>query len=332
MQKRNYYNLERSETYLIIKNRSIPIRIRQNEALIRRIPAAHPQRSMIEGDLAKRKAGYRGEQSLDYYLSHLPAKEFTILHDLRLYNGSTYFQIDTLILSPYFALIIEVKNILGTLLFDETFNQLIRTKNEKEEGFPNPLTQAKRQRTQLKAWLIQHLATDIPIEFLIGISSPSTILKTSAKYSRVPFRVIHLESLIERVNGLKQNYRKEAITSRQVKKISNALVKNHVPGFVNVLEHYNISSQEIITGVQCPNCMCFSMRRIHGDWLCPQCGCKDKKAHLPAIQDYLLLIRPTISNKQARTFLHLASMDTASRLLSAMPSSGTKKGRIYFLQ
>ncbi|MBU8771105.1 nuclease-related domain-containing protein [Cytobacillus oceanisediminis] len=143
---------------MIIKNRLIPIRIRQNEALIRRIPAAHPQRSTIEGDLAKRRVGYRGEQSLDYYLSHLPDKEFTILHDLRLFNGSTYFQIDTLILSPYFALIIEVKNILGTLLFDETFNQFIRTRNEKEEGFPNPLIQAKRQKTQLKTWLIQNLA------------------------------------------------------------------------------------------------------------------------------------------------------------------------------
>ncbi|MDA6162049.1 nuclease-related domain-containing protein, partial [Escherichia coli] len=79
-------------------------------------------------------------------LSHLPDKEFTILHDLRLFNGSTY----SLILSPYFALIIEVKNILGTLLFDETFNQFIRTRNEKEEGFPNPLIQAKRPENTIK--------------------------------------------------------------------------------------------------------------------------------------------------------------------------------------
>ncbi|OHX51113.1 hypothetical protein BBV17_00100 [Cytobacillus oceanisediminis] len=64
----------------------------------------------------------------------------------------------------------------------------------------------------------------------------------------------------------------------------------------------------------------------------PPVRCKNKKAHLPAIQDYLLLIRPAISNKQARAFLHLASEDTAFRLLSVMPSSGTKKGRIYFLQ
>ncbi|KON86533.1 hypothetical protein AF332_06625 [Sporosarcina globispora] len=316
---------------MIIKNRLIPIRIRQNEALIRRISEAHPKRPIIESDLAKRKAGYRGEQSLDYYLNQLPDKEYTILHDLRLYNGSTYFQIDTLILSPYFALIIEVKNILGTLLFDEAFNQLIRTKNEKEEGFPNPLIQAKRQKAQLKAWLIENLATDLPIEYLIGISSPSTILKTSANRSHVPFRVIHIESLIERIKILKQYYPKEVITSRQVKKISKALIKNNVPSVINVLDYYNIFSQEIITGVQCTSCLVFPMRRIHGDWLCPQCGCKDKKAHLPAIQDYFLLISTTISNKQARAFLHLASADTASRLLSAMPSSGTKKGRIYFL-
>ncbi|USK47211.1 NERD domain-containing protein [Cytobacillus oceanisediminis] len=205
------------------------------------------------------------------------------MHDLRLFNGSTYFQIDTLILSPYFALIIEMKNILGTLLFDETFNQFIRTRNEKEEGFPNPLIQAKRQKTQLKTWLIQNLAADIPIEYLIGISSPSTILKTSADSSHVPFRVIHIEHLIEKIKFFKQSYPIEVITSRQIKKIPRALVINHVPGFLNVLDHYNISSQEIISGVQCPSCLIFPMRRIHGDWLCPQCGCKNKKAHLPAL-------------------------------------------------
>jgi hypothetical protein len=98
------------------------------------------------------------------------------------------------------------------------------------------------------------------------------------------------------------------------------------------LDHYNISYKEVITGVQCPGCFIFPMQRTHGNWLCPHCGCKDKKAHLPAIQDYLLLISPTITNKQARVFLHLASEDATFRLLSAMPSSGTKKGRKYFLQ
>ncbi|MCM3402131.1 hypothetical protein M3655_08115 [Cytobacillus oceanisediminis] len=155
------------------------------------------------------------------------------------------------------------------------------------------------QKTQLKTWLIQNLAADIPIEYLIGISSPSTILKTSADSTHVPFRVIHIEHLIEKIKFFKQSYPIEVITSRQIKKIPRALVINHVPGFLNVLDRYNISSQEIISGVQCPSCLIFPMRRIHGDWLCPQCGCKNKKAHLPAIQDYLLLISPAIQASQS---------------------------------
>jgi hypothetical protein len=54
----------------------------------------------------------------------------------------------------------------------------------------------------------------------------------------------------------------------------------------------------------------------------PSAGVRIRKLICPL---YFLLISPAISNKQARAFLHLASEDTASRLLSVMPSSGTKK-------
>lgn len=82
-------------------------------------------------------AGYRGEQSLDYYLGFLT--NYFILHDLRLPDRDHHFQLDTLLISPYFILILEVKNISGTLIFDDHFKQLIRVTPEKEEGFgPDP--------------------------------------------------------------------------------------------------------------------------------------------------------------------------------------------------
>ncbi|WP_439649950.1 hypothetical protein [Cytobacillus pseudoceanisediminis] len=40
-----------------------------------------------------------------------------------------------LLLCPNFLLILEIKNISGTLYFDPAFNQLNMSKQEKERGF-----------------------------------------------------------------------------------------------------------------------------------------------------------------------------------------------------
>lgn len=101
---------------MIIKERSTPIKITYLEALLRRLPYDHLKRSRIEEDLVKRRAGYRGEKALDQFLINHPlTDDLLILNDLRLSNGKQYFQIDSLLINNQFALILETKNIYGTL-------------------------------------------------------------------------------------------------------------------------------------------------------------------------------------------------------------------------
>jgi hypothetical protein len=97
-------------------------------------------------------------------LSFLPKENYLIFHDLRLKNTEYYFQIDSLILSPYFALIIEVKNIAGTLHFDPVFDQLIRKLYDTEQGLPDPLSQVRKQTNQLYKWIEAHNIPILPIE------------------------------------------------------------------------------------------------------------------------------------------------------------------------
>ncbi|MED1204551.1 nuclease-related domain-containing protein [Heyndrickxia acidicola] len=126
---------------MVVKERKIPIKIQKIEALLRRIPITHPKRPLMEEELAKSYAGYRGEQSLDYHFKFLPEKNYLILHDLRLNNNEhSYFQVDSLLMSSKFLVIIEAKNISGSIIFDDHFNQLIRTINGKEEAFSDPIS------------------------------------------------------------------------------------------------------------------------------------------------------------------------------------------------
>ena len=317
---------------LIAKERTIPIRIQKNDALLRRLPKNHSKRAAIEQDQAKRMAGYRGEQSLDYYVSKLPEKDFIIFHGIRLTDGKYFFQMDTLILSPYFLLILEVKNFFGTLFFDPILNQLIQTtQNGEEKGYANPIEQANQQSRSLKKWL-DKINIIAPIDFLVVISKPSTIIKTPPNNTHILQKVTHVQFLLSRIEKHKDMYKKEIFPPKELKKLTRLILKSHVPEMFDCLKHYEITSDELITGVICPNCFSYPVKRHYGTWFCLSCQYKNKNAHLQAVTDFFLLNNDTpISNQQFRDFLHLTSADVARKMLISMnlSSTGTNKGKVY---
>lgn len=317
---------------LIVKSRKIPLKIRKLEALLRRLPQAHPKRKVIEEDLAKSAAGYKGEQSLDYYLSFLPESEYFIFQDLRLFEKNHYFQLDTLILSPSFFLILEVKNISGTLTFDQTFHQLIRTVNGVEEVFPDPIQQVRHQQFQFQNWLKSNHCPLVPVDSLVVISNPHTQIKTSGN-SKPQLPVIHSTSLLDKVNRLKEIYKEEILLKKDIRKLCKLLKKHDSPSNPEILERYQISKSDLLTGVLCTRCRAIPMDRKSGKWICPNCSFFSKDAHISALADYSLLVHSAITNEEAREFLHLSSRSIAHHLLMQMniPYSGTTKGRAYSL-
>jgi hypothetical protein len=179
--------------HLIRKERVLPPRIEKEEALLRRLPKNHKKWKEILRNLKKVSTGFKGEHELDYHLEFLPDEDFDILCDLRIPLDHRTFQMDTLVLSPHFALIIESKNIFGTLLFDDTSKQLFRTFEGKREGFANPIQQAKRQQILFERWLKRHLLKTIPVYHLVSIGLPSTIIETTAKNAELFNKVLHAE-------------------------------------------------------------------------------------------------------------------------------------------
>jgi Nuclease-related domain len=178
---------------MISKERPFPIEIQKLQVLLLRISENHPKTNLIKENLSKSLAGYNGEKSIDYYLSLLPTKSFYILHDLRLLINGRYFQIDTLLLTNSFALILEVKNIAGSIEFDSIFNQIIQKKNGLEIALPDPIIQTGRQESQFRLWLQEHHFPPIPIRTLIVISNPQTIIRSNDK--NVSQQVIHVALL-----------------------------------------------------------------------------------------------------------------------------------------
>ncbi|TLS36082.1 nuclease-related domain-containing protein [Pseudalkalibacillus caeni] len=317
---------------LILKKRKMPVRILMNEVLERRLPENHNKYQEIQEDSAKRKAGFRGEQNLDYFLSLLPQKDYWIINDVRLRISNRFFQIDSLVVTSKVIVILEVKNINGTLLFDNDFNQFIRTQHDREERYQNPLFQTQRQKIQLYQWLEKHQFQPLPIEDLIVISNPTAVLKADKENPVVYRKVTHLENVIDKIKEIESKHQQKHLDKNGIQHLCNLLISNHQPAEIDILSSYGLTSKDLMNGVQCPECSRFSMVRKHRTWFCPNCKIHSRTSHKQAIMDYLL-VHHSITNRECREFLGLHSnkKDLVTTFLKKMelPQTGNKKDRIY---
>ena len=318
---------------MIVKPCTMPLYLRKLEALLRRLPPVHPQRGKLTEDFARRLAGFNGEKELQYHLRLLPEKDFYILHDLRLYDGMNYFQIDILILSRHCAIILEVKNISGILHFDPKFNQLVRMIDGKEEAFPDPLVQIERQAFQLEKFLKQHHFPEIPIDSYAVIANPRSIIKAASHNHRVVERVFHSAKIPFTILSLTKKYPEPQLDNQQLKQIAKKLYKKHIQKDINIFEQKTILPSDIQIGVQCSMCQHIPMIRNWGRWLCPACQHTSKDEHYAALEDYALLFNPKITNQEARAFLNVPSSSISKKILASMDlnKTGRNKGMIYHL-
>ena len=313
-----------------------PQRIFLTEILKKRVTFGHPKYLEIEKDLAKRWAGYWGEIALANYVKELPQEKYLIFHDLQLQINGTHFQIDTLLLSQNYILIIEAKNISGTLVFDNVFNQLIRIHEDgNEEAFEDPRVQCQRLQSLLRNWIAKNGCNLLPVDYLIFFKSTNTILKTNPG-ERVDFnKVSKGRDVFNKIENLEQRYNHERVDGQIITKIGDLLLSQHSPKPINILKEYNLTEKDIRSGVCCPNDKChhIPMDYKRGKWTCPICQTTSKVAHLKALSDYFHLIKPTITNFEVRSFLHLPNNDITQKILLRLklPSSGKTKNRIYHL-
>ncbi|UOQ45563.1 NERD domain-containing protein [Halobacillus salinarum] len=313
---------------MIIKDRQFPLEIQQLQVLKRRLRPDHPKMQEVEAKLVRQLAGYKGELSLGYPLSFLPADYF-IFHDLRLKIDGHFFQMDTLILSPKWLMIIEVKNIAGEIHFDQRFNQLVRKVNDDQEAFSNPIVQVERHRSHLNCWMKNFSLPELPIHCLVASSHPHSIISSNDPHLN---KVVRTDNLPEKLKEF--DSAPNTLNKKDMNKISTLILKNHTAKPLSTIDQLKLSPKDIKAGVYCEKCSYLPLIRKHARWVCPSCSKNSKHAHLASLKDYALLFGPEITNASMRRFLRLESSHTAKRLLSSLEveKSGVTKGRKYRLR
>ncbi|MBT2699724.1 NERD domain-containing protein [Bacillus sp. ISL-40] len=317
---------------LFAKECLLPLRIQKYEALIRRINENHPIQPALLTEYKNWMAGYHGEKSLDFHLSMLPDTNYLIFHNIRLQLGKYFFQIDILLLSAAFALALEVKNRTGEYHFQKYLNQTILKNNGKDERIKNPVLQAKLQALKLKNWLKKHNSREIPIHYLFVNSNQRAMIRVESGHEQILRNICNSEGLLEKITQIASQNKDEKLNKKELGKVKRLILTNDTPEDPDLLEHFHLSKNDLPTGVQCPICNCLPMKYIYGTWVCPNCKCNSKTVHIQALNDYFLLIKPSITNSELRRFLHIDSPKSANNILKSMNLAykGVFKGRIYF--
>jgi hypothetical protein len=313
--------------------RKEPEKIRLLKMLLDWLPDQHHKRQMIESELVNRIKGYKGERDVDFYLRQLPNKKFHILNGLRLIIDEEVFQMDTLILSPKFFLIIEIKNYSRKIIYDTIHDQFIHERLDgTQERAQNPISQAERQSICLSKLLFKHGFTSSPIEIFVANSNPSTILETVPANPLPMPPIYNSDNLVRQIGQLDSKYSKDIWSETNIKSLIKLLKKLHTPPTYNLLNEYRIGYDELPKGIPCPECHFCPMVRRYGCWICPSCGFQSRDAHVPKINNFLDLVQPHITNQECCVLCKVDSEDTSKRLLGKMElnSIGNTRTRRYF--
>ncbi|MFD1362052.1 nuclease-related domain-containing protein [Lentibacillus salinarum] len=314
-----------------IKHRKKSHELLAYEALFRRILEQYRQHEAIVPEYKREKAGYDGERNVDYKLSTYPHKDFFIFQGIRLKNSPFFFQIDTLILTKSVIYILEIKNQKGTFNYDSEQRQLTQIVDGTEKSLKDPILQAEAQRGHLLGWLARHGIFNIPIETLVVVAYPSTIIENVREDPDVYKKIIHNESLHQHLDRLDSRHTRDKLTTTSLKKLCQALLDGDTPLRTDLLRQHNIGPQHLINGVPCQRCHQYPMKRLYKKWQCPNCSAVSTRAHERTILDHFLLHDITLTNRQCRELLQVDSPRTAYLLINSMnlSRSGNNSARIY---
>ncbi|ALX48896.1 nuclease-related domain-containing protein [Lentibacillus amyloliquefaciens] len=315
---------------MYIKPLEIPRHILAAQALDVRIPASHLFKEKISKRAANLLSGYKGENAMRYHLQFLPEDDFLIFHYIRLPDEYKHFQIDFLLLSRWFYLIIEVKNIYDNINFDD-LGQTYRKIDDNVEVFTNPVEQINLQYRRLLSWLSKYDLPSVPIEKIVVYSRDDTYLRNLNNDKRISDIVMHRDKVLSKVDSFIDKHQTPRISEQQLLDLSWHLLNEHVPEKDGGMDQFNVNYDDLIKGVLCPDCGTVPMQWKSGKWWCDFCGCTSKTAHRQALMDYALLVGEHINNRQARDFLRVGSSYIAKDILQKenFEKIGSTSGRKY---
>ena len=299
-----------------IRKRKEPALLQSLPRLIARATLDRSRQDYLQNQLYRVKAGYSGERFIDRYLESLEVPiSLTVLTDIHLsLSPGNSFQIDTLILSDHFILILDVKNVGGELRFKTDPNHLEQTLSTGEVIIMDcPLDQLKTHIYNLQSWLRKR-GIDVDVCGRVVIASKNGRVKEAPPKAPIIYR-----------KGLPILLREKSLqpvvySAKQQKLINDSIQQNKVKfDPFPLCKYFNIDPAHLKKGQLCSRCGESMVYKSHKQRECKKCGLIEKNNYEEVLKDWFILVNDSISNGECRDFLQLKNKDDARYAIKTLP-------------
>ena len=177
--------------------------------------------------------GLYGEKSVQFELMNafIPIH---ILHDLQLQHGNWKAQIDFVVITRKFVLVIEVKNYYGNIQVTESGDFIRNVMKGKKvvfhEGFYSPIRQIERQTEVLRTFLQENgvIGNKTPIKQVVVFTNNKTILDLKKAKEDIQDRIIRVDGLVAYISKELKKSSPVQILDNRMSDISSFLKNSHI--------------------------------------------------------------------------------------------------------
>ncbi|WP_431810644.1 NERD domain-containing protein [Lysinibacillus capsici] len=251
--------------------------------------------------------GLKGEKSVLFELQNafLPLH---ILHDVRIVHNDFKAQIDFVVLTRKFILLIEVKNYYGNILVNEK-DEFVRQvyKGNKlvfQEGFYSPVRQVERQAEVFEAYMKEMGAvTRTPIKHAVVFTNNRTVINTKKASKQVKEKIMRVDSLVK---FIKQELEKDSpvhFMDNRMQEMSDYIKASHV-GLI--IDEIDVVEQKLLQE---------TLNEQPANDSPPEMN----QANAPQLEDALKKFRMQIATKQNVKAYHIFTNKTLDELLLKQP-------------
>lgn len=220
---------------------------------VQQLYATAPDRvkPQIERDMKLLAYGIAGEDNVAFELnnSYLP---IIVLHDLRLEHEGLSVQIDYLIITTKFCLVVECKNLFGNLEVNsrgEFIRELEFNGKRKKEGIYSPITQNMRHMEMIKQLRLGNKKNPlmrVALEKSFGdfhksvivLANPKTVINLKNAPKNVKDQIIRSDQLIEYIKRLIRESKDLASSEKEMYEMADFFVGLHKENSVDYTAKY----------------------------------------------------------------------------------------------
>ena len=220
---------------------------------LRELQASAPDgvKPQIERDIKLLAYGIAGEESIAFELqnSYLP---IIVLHDLRLEHEGLSAQIDYMIITTKFCLIVECKNLFGNLEVNsrgEFIRELDFNGKRKKEGIYSPVTQNARHMEMIKVFRLANKKNPVMRAALeksfgelhksvIVLANPKTVINLKRAPKEIKDQIIRGDQLIAHIKKLLRENKDWASSENEMYEMAEFFVGLHKENTVDYAAKY----------------------------------------------------------------------------------------------